>query len=135
MKKFCSRKYLYSNIHGEKYRPDPSYSAFGDLSAPAQESRQKKSTVFAIENFEFWTSAKIYNMPSFNNIYIYLIPEHDIKNREGTVLVVTIGLNGFSMVANYWSNDGMVTIHRNNSCSIKKLLLAGTGPPTFNKDC
>ena len=24
----------------------------------------------------------------------------------------TIGLNGFSMVANHWSNDGMVTIHR-----------------------
>ena len=26
--------------------------------------------------------------------------------------LATIGLNGFSMVANHWSNDGMVTIHR-----------------------
>ena len=25
--------------------------------------------------------------------------------------LATIGLNGFSMVANHWSNDGMVTIH------------------------
>ena len=26
--------------------------------------------------------------------------------------LATIGLNGFSMVANHWSNDGVVTIHR-----------------------
>ena len=26
--------------------------------------------------------------------------------------LATIGLDGFSMVANHWSNDGMVTIHR-----------------------
>ena len=26
--------------------------------------------------------------------------------------LVTIGLDGFSMVANHWSNDGMVTIYR-----------------------
>ena len=26
--------------------------------------------------------------------------------------LASIGLNGFSMVADHWSNDGMVTIHR-----------------------
>ena len=26
--------------------------------------------------------------------------------------LATIGLDGFSMVANHWSNDGMVTIRR-----------------------
>ena len=33
----------------------------------------------------------------------------------------TIGLDGFSMVANHWSNDGMVTIHRYGLMVTKKL--------------
>ena len=34
-------------------------------------------------------------------------------NFNGSVFgLATIGLDGFSMVANHWSNDGMVTIHR-----------------------
>ena len=35
--------------------------------------------------------------------------------------LVTIGLDGFSMVANHWSNDGMVTIHRSGLLLYHKL--------------
>ena len=42
--------------------------------------------------------------------------------------LATIGLNGFSMVANHWSNGGMVTIHRT---LLRNPPVKGVPPPIF----
>ena len=45
--------------------------------------------------------------------------------------LATIGLDGFSMVANLWSNDGMVTIHRYGL--LRNLAKGSLSPPKWMK--